>query len=237
MRPITRGDVPTRNGATVEFTHYSKALPHLVDRIGLYCSYCGKKIDNSPEVEHMCPKSVDPSLTLDWNNFLLACRNCNSIKGTHPDNVNDFETDYYWPDMDDTFNIFVYENTGKIRVKDSVSPEIKDKANKTLKLTGLNRPFQSRNDNILRKRKRAWSIAEDSLNDLNKCNTVEMKNQIIRTALSRGHWSIWMTVFKDENDILKRLIYSFPGTNTEFLFHICPELHVIHENQSLNSLK
>lgn len=220
MRPINRGNIPIRNGVTIEFTHYSKALPHLAERIGLYCSYCGKPIENVPEVEHICPKSVDSSLSLEWNNFLLACRNCNGIKSAHPDNVNDFITDYFWPDTDDTFNIFVYESTGRIKIKDSMLEEEKEKADKTLRLTGLNRPVQSRSDNILLKRRKAWKIAEDSLNDFIECKTENMKNQIIRTAVSKGYWSIWMTVFKDENEILKRLIYSFPGTNMELLCYI-----------------
>lgn len=218
MRPITRGDIPIENGIPIKFAHYGKALPHLVDRIGLYCSYCGKRIENSPAVEHICPKSVDPSLKLDWNNFLLACKNCNSIKRTHPDNINESKKDYFWPDENDTFNIFTYEDTGKIYVKNSIPSEIKEKANKTLELTGLNR--FDRGDKILLKRREAWGVAKESLSDLNKCETEEMKRQIIRTAVSRGYWSVWMTVFKNEKSILKSLIYSFPGTNKEYFSYI-----------------
>lgn len=219
MRPLIRGKSPTENGTFIEFSHYSKALPYLVDRIGLYCSYCGKMIENSPEVEHICPKSVDPSLKLDWNNFLLACRNCNSVKSAHPDNVNDFKTDYFWPDEDDTYSIFIYECTGKICVKSSIKVEVKEKAIKTLELTGLNKI--ERKDKILLKRREVWGVAKESLVDLKKCETEEMRRQIIRTAVSRGYWSIWMTVFENESEILKELIYSFPGTNTEYFCHIC----------------
>jgi len=218
MRPIIRGDIPTENAIPITFAHYGKALPHLVRRIGLYCSYCGKRIENSPAIEHICPKSVDPSLELDWNNFLLACKNCNSIKHVHPDNINESKKDYFWPDEDDTFNIFTYEYSGKINVKNSIPPEIKEKAKKTLELTGLNR--YDRGDEIPLKRREAWGVATESLSDLKKCETEEMKRQIIRTAVSRGYWSVWMTVFRNENNILKSLIDLFPGTNTKYFSYI-----------------
>jgi hypothetical protein len=39
-----------------------------------------------------------------------------------------------------------------------------------------------------------------------------MREQIIDTATSTGFWSVWMSVFQDDNDMKKRLIEAFRGT-------------------------
>ena len=56
------------------------ALPYLEARLGSYCSYCGMKLDNAPEVEHVASKSTDPALITNWDNLLLACKACNPRK-------------------------------------------------------------------------------------------------------------------------------------------------------------
>jgi hypothetical protein len=58
----------------------------------------------------------------------------------------------------------------------------------------------------------AWGIAEESKADLIANDTPQMRRQIVRTALAQGHWSIWMTVFRDDSDLLSRFIEAFPGT-------------------------
>ena len=66
------------------------AAPQLQERLGDYCSYCERQIETHLAVEHIKPKSHDPGLRRAWNNFLLACTNCNSSKGGTPVNVADF---------------------------------------------------------------------------------------------------------------------------------------------------
>ena len=39
-----------------------------------------------------------------------------------------------------------------------------------------------------------------------------MRKQITFTAIGHGYWSVWMTVFKDDPDMLRRFIEAFPGT-------------------------
>lgn len=41
----------------------------------------------------------------------------------------------------------------------------------------------------------------------------DMKEQIMMTATADGFFSVWMTVFSEEPQILLALIESFPGTN------------------------
>lgn len=43
-----------------------------------------------------------------------------------------------------------------------------------------------------------------------------MVRQIVRTVQNGGFFSVWMTVFADEPDILLALIHAFPGTENAF---------------------
>lgn len=47
---------------------------------------------------------------------------------------------------------------------------------------------------------------------LARCNNDDMKDQIVETVQAKGFWSVWMTIFKDEPDMIKRFIDAFPGT-------------------------
>ncbi|MFZ4698895.1 MAG: hypothetical protein ACOYMG_02485, partial [Candidatus Methylumidiphilus sp.] len=40
----------------------------------------------------------------------------------------------------------------------------------------------------------------------------EIRKGVVRTALASGFFSIWMTVFHDDTNMLNRLIDAFPGT-------------------------
>jgi len=64
-------------------------------------------------------------------------------------------------------------------------------------------------------RRETWDIAFDSKQDLASCDTSEMRRQIVRTATGHAYWSIWMTIFKDDADMCRRLIQAFPGTCTD----------------------
>ena len=76
MRPIERGAAPCAYG------DYKEAKQDLVNRLGTYCSYCERRIATILAVEHIQAKSLPhyAHLANDWNNFLLACVNCNSSK-------------------------------------------------------------------------------------------------------------------------------------------------------------
>jgi uncharacterized protein (TIGR02646 family) len=89
---------------------YKTARRDLIDRLGEYCSYCETRLNASLAVEHVQPKIHHPYLELDWNNFLLACTNCNSTKGSK-DVIFD---DYYWVDIHNTFMAFQYLEGGKV---------------------------------------------------------------------------------------------------------------------------
>lgn len=63
---------------------YAKARRDLITNIGQYCSYCEMPLGASLAVEHMLPKKWFPLFSVGWNNFLLACPICNSIKSDNP---------------------------------------------------------------------------------------------------------------------------------------------------------
>src|SRR4051812_7438501 len=59
-------------------------------------------------VEHVQPKSKHPRLLTRWSNFLLACWNCNSIKGKKRVRVHGM----MWPDRDNTYRALAYDVVG-----------------------------------------------------------------------------------------------------------------------------
>lgn len=216
MRPIERGPIPVDDdGNTIQFIKYKESRGHLLQRFGSYCSYCERFLGGDIAVEHIQPKKHEPGLALEWNNFLLACRNCNSIKNATPINLND----YYWADQHNTFRAFTYGEDGLISVNNNLAESLKEKAKRTLKLTGLDRTPNNdphlnpeNSDRRWDERRTAWGRAVRAKNRLQRRNTVDMIEQIIETALATGFWSVWMTIFDDDADMLRRLIHEIPGT-------------------------
>jgi uncharacterized protein (TIGR02646 family) len=211
MRPVVRGSWPLdAEGEQKEFAKYQNARKDLIDRLGGYCSYCEMKIDASLAVEHIQPKSHHPSLTFDWNNFLLACPNCNSNKGKKNIALND----YIWPDRDNTFRALDYQR-GIVKSKPNIE---ETKANRLIQLVGLDKipnPINTTDRRWL-SRLEAWDMAERAKHNLNRCYTNQMNiHDILDTAKAQGYWSIWMTQFRNDPNMLKRFIDDFPGTCTD----------------------
>ncbi len=208
MRPVIRGEKPENK----DFKNYGGAKPYLIENIGKYCSYCEIKLNHSSaEVEHIKTKKDYPSLKLKWKNFLLACKNCNTIKGKTDINL----SDYFWCDLDNTFRAFTYSN-GFIKINDNLTEREQEIAKNTIELTGLDRvpghPKHSRKDTRWKERQDKWGIAEKSYNNLQQNDTESLREMIVVLAVESGFWSIWMTVFRDDKDMLERFIKAFPGT-------------------------
>jgi uncharacterized protein (TIGR02646 family) len=213
MRPIERGQCPVdEDGNNKEYSTYMHARSDLINKLGEYCSYCEMHLDSSLAVEHKLCKDMNPHLERNWENFLLSCINCNSTKGK----ININLSEYYWPDTDNTFRAFDYIDGGIIQVSESLSPTEKEIATNTLILTGLNKGPGTNNpkasDRRWLNRLVAWDKAKRAFGRLQQNNNKSMREQITETAISNGYWSIWMTVFKNDKDMLNRFISSFPGT-------------------------
>lgn len=215
MRPVIRGDVPTdSNGIAISFSDYAYARKDLIARLGEYCSYCEMQLDASLAVEHVKPKqprgaqTVDLALALDWYNFLLACTNCNSTKGDKPIIVEE----YLWPDQDNTFRALVYTEGGRINCHETLEIE---RAQRLVSLVGLDKEpdTATASDRRWLNRREAWDMAEQAKARLARCQIPEMMEQIIDTIKAKGYWSIWMTVFNDQPNMLQRIINAHPGTD------------------------
>jgi hypothetical protein len=179
-------------------------------------------IQNMPEVEHIQPQhNNDDELKTCWENFLLSCRYCNRSKG-HTQ-INDTTiNNYFWPHRDNTFRAFCYSEGGLINPSDQVTTNnrLLTIANNTIRLTGLDKDpgnaNQSRRptiaDNRWSYRQETWNIAQRALVNLHSNDCDPMRNQIADSAAAYGFWSIWMTVFEHEPDMLQRFISAFSGT-------------------------
>jgi hypothetical protein len=162
------------------------------------------KVMNSIEVEHILPRNRGGEV-LDWNNFLLSCKYCNTIKNDHNDNL----SDYLWPDIDNTDLAFSYSETKEIKPKHSISHALKTLTKNSIKLMGLDRlpggensPTES--DTRWRSRQMTWNLARLSYNDWKEAPILQMAKQIAKTSLN-GHYSIWISVFKNEQIVLEEI--------------------------------
>lgn len=218
MRPVNRGDCPADDvGQELQYSEYAQARKELIRRLGEYCSYCEMHLDASLAVEHVQPKkppgaaAVMPDRALNWHNFLLACTNCNSTK-SDTDVVLD---DYLWPDRDDTFHALRYSVGG---VVDSAPGSDQAKADELLELVGLRKTPDAReaSDRRWLNRREAWEMAVRAKERLARCQSDDMRAQIIETAQAKGFWSVWMTVFADDASMCERLLAAYPGTQKEY---------------------
>lgn len=221
MRPVRRDASPR----TTDFQDYKKAKPFLISRLGNYCSYCERPIVTMLAVEHIQPKADNryPALIGRWENFLLACTNCNSTK-LDKDVI---LLEVLLPDRDNTFAAFSYSADGKVEARSGMSPVVIIMAERTLGLVGLNKPISEEIDengkmvaiDRVSQRMEAWMIAEDSKNDVGEDPASQaIRRCVIRTAVSTGFFSIWMKVFDGDVDIQRRLVNAFPGTESSACF-------------------
>lgn len=221
MRPVIRGGCPCEgDGSQRTYTAYSQARSDLIDRLGQYCSYCEMRLDSSLAVEHVLPKTpkgaaeIDDARALSWENFLLACTNCNSTK----DQKEHAEDEIYWPDKVNTFYYLTYKEGGLVSCRDGLDEHSSSRIQTTIDLVGLDRTPPdggAASDRRWKNRRETWEIAVQSKQDLEGADTPGMRRQIIRAAGGYGYWSVWMTVFHDDADILSRLILGFAGTGAD----------------------
>lgn len=225
MRPVRRGPSPQAG----EFVPYGKAKHQLLVQLGSYCSYCERRVDPSLAVEHIQPKDLPlyEGLIGTWTNYLLACVNCNSTKSNKDVQ---FDT-LLFPDRDNTFYAFTYTSNGKVEPSVSLAPGLADMALSTLQLTGLDKALSEVLDDNgkqivvdrVSKRMEVWGIALECKQDLHgQPDNDALKRSIIRTAIAEGLFSIWMTVFRQNEDMLQRFVAGFPGTMQSGCFTFAP---------------
>ena len=215
MRPIQRGASPYPS----DFNNYDEAKPHLVARLGPYCSYCERLIPTMLAVEHVQPKTLPAYLHLigRWDNFLLACVNCNSCKK---------QTDIalatvLLPDRDNTFAAFCYSADGSVIPAPHLNAATREMAEALLSATGLDKRIRETPDengkqvalDRVSQRMEAWAEAEVSKADiLANPGNAAVRRSVVRLAAAKGHFSIWMAVFATDIEMRNSLIDAFAGT-------------------------
>ncbi len=211
MRPVDKGS------DLGEIKPYENAQQPLTERLGEYCSYCERWIASGIHVEHKKPKNEYPETKYLWDNFLLACGNCNSGKGHGQLNLDD----YVWPDSDNTLLAFSYDAQGRVLPNKIHAELINRKVETTWLALGLNKhpdgqttgqQIPSSKDKRWLHRQQAWQNASKRKSQLAAFDSEERRSEIVEMAIQRGFWSVWMTVFQDDADMRSRLIEAFPGT-------------------------
>ena len=213
MRPVDRGYTPRI------YLKYQDAITDLVERMGAYCSYCERRIDNAPEVEHVEPKDLNLNLELVWSNFLISCKTCNTVKSNKPVD----RTQITLPDQDNPMCALVYTE-GKVQAHMGLSLAEREKIRRLLDLVGLDRHPDSvekptKRDTRWMRRLEVTEVARDMKSDLatEEAEVGEhpiLRNNAIHVAIGYGFFSVWMSEFKNDVDMRRRLIAAFPGTVT-----------------------
>ena len=198
-----------------DYDPYGTAKAPLIANLGSFCSYCEEpRSIGDIHVEHVKPKDVYKELKTKWNNFLLACNICNSVKG-------ETDVDYnktHFPHKDNTFLDFVYEASGRVKLNPTLPADLKEGAEGLYNLAKLGRdPFgeeaTSEQDFRWKHRYESWKLAEKLLVEYeDKKHSVE---DIVYYANLKGNWSVWFTVFKGKDEVRKALIENTPGTCAE----------------------
>lgn len=219
MRPINKGEAPD-----IEFKRYQEAEPYLEERIGAYCSFCEFPIKHVPEVEHKEAKAKGGE-KLAWENLLLSCKYCNTRKGIVV--ASGDKSKYLWPDEDDTFHAFLYNNDIPMlneKFLEGKGRNIKQKAENLFRLVKLDniptsptvkdRRYAVRSEarNCAMESKAGWDKVKESPDRALYLSQIEM------LAEATGFFSTWMSVFKDDREVLEMLVASFKGTKEEYCF-------------------
>jgi 5-methylcytosine-specific restriction endonuclease McrA len=215
MRPVEK-KIWIENNTEIDrqYSPYGNAKDDLIENLGKYCSFCEVPVPpkSSLEVEHVQPKSLPKYFHLEksWSNFLLGCKNCNSVKS----NQDVVFSELHLPHKNNTALSFQIKEGGLIEISGTIDVLEKQKAQNTLNLVGIDRrpghPQYSKKDDRWQNRYEAWNLAriffEKYKNKLVDIDT------IIHFAIINGFFSVWMKVFENDLDIRQALIDNFKGT-------------------------
>lgn len=203
MRPVKRPVFDTK------YANYGSYLKPLIDSFGPFCSYCESRA--KLDVEHVVPKSKNPNLALEWSNLLLGCARCNrDFKRDHNDN----RDSYIWPDTSNTFDTYIYEETGRALVNEDLD---KDIVNAALKLHKLVKLDDGATDQPVLNTQRKSTFNTALLTKSFYENGAVTTEDVLTFIKSSPDWSVWMTVFSDTKEIQDLLLdnNNFPGTAIE----------------------
>jgi hypothetical protein len=104
------------------WTHIKDDLYQLYENI---CAYTGEWFpDTAASVDHFIPKSIEPQLAYEWDNYRLTTENMNNVKGNSTGLIDPLEVEIGWfvlgfPDCYIKPSITVPDGIGK-RVHDTI---------------------------------------------------------------------------------------------------------------------
>ena len=208
---ITSMDQVVTHTIKATYKPYRDAKDPLAANLGKFCSYCEEyRSLGDMHVEHINPKSKGGD-KYAWDNFLLACNICNSCKLESIVNIENI----HLPHKDNTYLDFIYDESGRVKINPELSESEYKKAENLYNLVKMGRGPQDKEvaterDYRWQNRFETWNIAQRQL-DLYISGKVEIRD-IIALVLSRGHWSIWFTIFKECDEVKDALIAQIPGT-------------------------
>lgn len=194
-----------------DYADYRDAKNPLMANLGRYCSYCeNDKDEEDLKVEHIAAKSQGGPVTL-WDNFLLSCGVCNSVKLTK---VIDGST-CHLPHLNNTFLSLVYEVGGRVKVNEALTGLSLEKAKELYETLKLGRyPHENETpterDSRWKNRLEVWNEAV-SLKRSYEHHSLTAET-IVKRAREKGCWSVWFTVFKGCDELRKAMIDGFEGT-------------------------
>lgn len=216
MRPVVKSTKNNAHGIPQEYIPWGNAKKDLIEEIGSYCSYCEKKVNRSSiHVEHICGKKVKnqagqliyDNLKYQWNNFLLACCNCNSVKG----NKDIASTNPFLPHLNNLVHFIEVRNTGLIAIKNGVTGNNLNRTKAFINLVGLDREPShvdySDGDDRWEERLEAVDLAKRYFDKYNSTPRKTDVETIIKLAREKGFFSVWYYQFLGtNNDIVEALI-------------------------------
>lgn len=212
--------LPDGTSHTVQHSYhpYGEAKGPLCCNFGCCCVYCETSYDSPRDlhVEHILPKSAGlgyAHLANSWDNFLLSCATCNGAD--NKGNKVALPQQCHFPHLNNTFLSLRYEEGGVVMANPDLTGLSYDKAKVLVELVGLDKTpaTSSPCDYRWKVRYEKWNIAcrYRALYDSGFVNT----DFLIDYVKSSGFWSIWFTVFRGVDDVRRRLIEEFPGTEID----------------------
>ena len=215
MRPVIKSNRIDAFGNPLEIRPYRNAKEGLANELGIFCSFCEKYVPRSGlAVEHIRGKKTRDNLgnlkyshqIYRWDNFLLACVNCNSTKGNK-------DIELLNPYLPHENNLLHYINCiegGLIELKPGTVGLELARTNAFIDLMGLDRvpghneysDFDDRWENRLK----VYEIANRQCNKYIAPNPSTDIETIIDLARTNGYFAIWYTVFNGIDEVINALL-------------------------------
>jgi uncharacterized protein (TIGR02646 family) len=215
MRPIEKWAVGTQ-GVQAEYNPYNGAKQKLSENLGDYCCYCDRPLHLiALEVEHVGPKSLPKYAAMEhsWDNFLLACKNCNLAKANK-----DLLGAILFPHAHNTFYALSISPGGKVIPRKGLPATENALAENTIQELGLNRNHgdlrHTPADDRIKYRRATLVLANDYLQKF-VAGTTDV-DTIVNLARGYGFWLVWMEVFANHQDVQQKLVSTFQGTHPKW---------------------